>query len=69
MAIQQPAAIAAKPKKLSVLIAGYPGIGKSTMALSAPKPLHIDTDLGIERVPAQNGRLIASTEGSYRRYN
>jgi hypothetical protein len=52
MAIQQPAAIAAKPKKLSVLLAGYPGIGKSTLALSAPAPLHIDTDLGIDRVPA-----------------
>jgi hypothetical protein len=53
MAILQPAAIAAKPKKLSMLIAGYPGIGKSTLAMSAPKPLHIDTDLGIDRIPAQ----------------
>jgi tRNA U34 5-carboxymethylaminomethyl modifying GTPase MnmE/TrmE len=25
--------------KIRVLIAGYPGVGKSTCALSAPKPL------------------------------
>lgn len=37
-------------KKLRILIAGYPGIGKSTLALSAPKPLHIDVDFGIDRI-------------------
>ena len=26
-------------KKIRILVAGYPGIGKSTLALSAPKPL------------------------------
>ena len=30
--------------------AGYPGIGKSTLALSAPNPLHIDVDFGIDRI-------------------
>lgn len=52
MAIQQPAALAAKEKKVRILIAGYPGIGKSTVALSAPNPLHIDVDRGLDRVPA-----------------
>ena len=33
-----------------MLIAGYPGIGKSTLALSAPRPLHIDVDFGIDRI-------------------
>ena len=33
-----------------VLIGGAPGIGKSTLALSAPRPLHIDVDFGIDRI-------------------
>ena len=37
-------------KKIRILIAGYPGIGKSTLALSSPKPLHIDIDHGIDRI-------------------
>lgn len=37
-------------KKIRILIAGYPGIGKSTIGLSAPNPLHIDIDFGIDRV-------------------
>jgi hypothetical protein len=52
MAIQQPSALTAKSKKIRILIAGYPGIGKSTLALSAPRPLHIDVDRGIDRVSA-----------------
>lgn len=40
-------------KKLKVLIAGYPGIGKTTLALSAPKPLLLDLDKGIDRVEAK----------------
>ena len=37
-------------KRIRMLIAGYPGIGKSTLALSAPNPLHIDIDFGIDRI-------------------
>jgi hypothetical protein len=37
-------------KRIRILIAGYPGIGKSTLALSAPRPLHIDVDFGIDRI-------------------
>ncbi len=36
--------------KIRMLIAGFPGIGKTTVGLSAPKPLHIDTDYGVTRV-------------------
>ena len=36
-------------KKIRLLIAGYPGIGKTTLALSAPKPLLIDVDRGTDR--------------------
>lgn len=48
--IRNPADIVSADKKIRILIAGYPGIGKSTLALSAPKPLHIDVDFGIDRI-------------------
>ena len=34
-------------------IYGVAGIGKSTLALSAPKPLLLDTDNGIHRVQSE----------------
>lgn len=48
--IRNPNEIQEKAKKIRILIAGYPGIGKSTLGLSAPNPLHIDADFGIDRV-------------------
>lgn len=48
--IKNPNEIQDTEKKIRILIAGYPGIGKSTLALSAPKPLHIDVDFGIDRI-------------------
>lgn len=47
--IRQPNEIT-NQKKMRMLVAGYPGIGKSTLGLSAPKPLHIDVDFGVDRV-------------------
>lgn len=40
-------------KKISMIIAGVPGIGKTTLACSAPKPLVVDLDDGIDRVEAK----------------
>lgn len=37
-------------KKVAMIIAGVAGIGKTTLALSSPKPLLIDLDRGIDRV-------------------
>ena len=51
--IKKPEQIVQTEKKIRMLIAGYPGIGKSTLALSAPKPLHIDCDFGVDRVEPQ----------------
>lgn len=48
--IRDPNEIHDGEKKIRMLIAGYPGIGKSTLALSAPRPLHIDVDFGIDRI-------------------
>ena len=54
--IKKPNEVALTTKKIRILIAGFPGIGKTTLALSAPKPLHIDVDRGVDRVQAQNRR-------------
>jgi hypothetical protein len=51
--IRKPENIQNVEKKIRILIAGYPGIGKSTLGLSAPKPLHIDIDFGIDRIEPQ----------------
>ena len=47
-------------KKIRMLIAGFPGIGKTTLALSAPKPLYIDVDLSAERI---NRDVLNMAEG------
>lgn len=39
-------------KRFNAIIAGVPGIGKTTLALSAPKPLLVDFDGGVMRVDA-----------------
>ena len=48
--IRKAESVNVEDKKIRILIAGYPGIGKSTLALSAPNPLHIDVDFGIDRI-------------------
>lgn len=48
--IKKPSEMINTENKFRVLIAGYPGMGKTTLALSAPKPLLIDTDFGANRI-------------------
>jgi hypothetical protein len=48
--IKQPNELLDKEKRIRILIAGYPGIGKSTLGLSAPNALHIDVDFGADRI-------------------
>ena len=62
--IRKPEEIAPADKKIRMLIAGYPGIGKTTLALSAPRPLHIDCDFGVDRVEPQY-RMPVIQPGSY----
>lgn len=52
--ITRPESMLFNDKKFSVLLYGPPGVGKTTMALSAPNPLIIDFDRGMSRVKAQH---------------
>lgn len=53
MAIIKPQNLDFGEKKLAAIIAGQPGIGKTTLALSASRPLLIDLDGGVSRVEAR----------------
>lgn len=43
-------------KKFSMILWGSPGVGKTTLALSAPNPILLDFDRGISRVRASHRR-------------
>lgn len=43
-------------KKFSMIIYGSPGVGKTTLALSAPNPILLDFDRGVSRVRAAHRR-------------
>ena len=42
------------PKTVKMMVYGQAGMGKSTFAISAPKPLLIDFDNGVKRVNLQH---------------
>lgn len=44
-------------KKFSMILYGAPGVGKTTLALSAPNPVLIDFDKGVSRVRAYHRKL------------
>jgi len=52
--IKQAQELSAIGKKFSMIIYGEPGIGKSTIALSAPNPVLCDFDRGVFRVKAEH---------------
>ena len=56
MAFVRPEAMDFSGQTFSAIIYGSPGVGKSTLALSAPDPVLIDFDRGISRVRAQHRR-------------
>ena len=60
--IKKPIELKNTEKKIRFLLAGFPGIGKTTLALSAPKPLLIDVDRGIDRVEAKNRKDFTQPE-------
>lgn len=57
--IVKPETLTFSDKKIRMLIAGFPGIGKTTLAMSAPKPLYIDADLSAERINREILNLAA----------
>ena len=52
--IKKPEEMTFSDKKFSMLLYGAPGVGKTTLALSAPDPIIIDFDRGMSRVKAQH---------------
>lgn len=50
--LSQPYEIKTEGISLKILIYGQPGIGKSTISLSMPKPVLIDCDNGVHRIQA-----------------
>lgn len=60
--IIEPYEIRTLKKKYRMLIAGFPGIGKTTIALSAPKPFLVDVDKGIDRVAVQHRKTTQQSE-------
>ena len=59
MAIVQPHEMNFTGKNFSMIIAGSPGVGKTTLAMSAPNPVLIDFDKGVSRVKAQHRKTTA----------
>lgn len=64
MAVKTPAELDFSDKKFMAIISGQPGLGKTTLALSAPKPFLFDTDNGVARVKAEH-RCPTSTASTY----
>lgn len=65
MAVKKPAELDFSDKKFMAIISGQPGLGKTTLALSAPEPFLFDTDNGISRVRSEH-RCPTSTVSDYR---
>lgn len=57
MAIVKPDTLDFSQKSFCMVLSGQPGLGKTTLALSAPDPLLFDLDNGIARVRAEHRRL------------
>lgn len=62
MAIKRPEQMDFSDKTFTMIIAGSPGIGKTTLALSAPDPILFDLDKGISRVRAEHRKLASESE-------
>lgn len=48
--IKKPSELVNSAIRIRMIVAGFPGMGKTTFGLSAPQPLHIDVDLGATRI-------------------
>jgi len=64
MAIKKPEELTFADKKFCLVLAGPPGVGKTTIALSAPNPILFDLDNGVSRVKAEH-RCLTSSNDTY----
>ena len=60
--ITKPEEMTFDDKKFSMILYGSPGVGKTTLALSAPDPIIIDFDRGMSRVRAQHRKTAIFCE-------
>lgn len=59
MAIKRAQDLDFSEKKFTLILSGQPGLGKTTLALSAPDPILFDLDNGISRVKAEHRKLTS----------
>lgn len=59
MPIYKPENLDFSSKRFTVIISGQPGLGKTTLALSAPDPILFDLDNGISRVKAEHRKMTS----------
>ena len=57
--IKAPEQLTFEDKKFSMIIYGSPGVGKTTLALSAPAPILLDFDQGVSRVRAAHRKATS----------
>ena len=72
MAIKKANELDFSQKKVTLLIYGRPGIGKTTVAISAPRTLVVDFDDGIDRVEAcyrGDTATVDSNKSAIEKYN
>lgn len=62
MSIISPEQMDFSGKKFSMIISGPPGVGKTTLAMSAPNPILVDLDKGVSRIRAQHRRTTIACE-------
>lgn len=62
MAIKKNTDLKFNDKAFTLIIAGAPGTGKTTLSLSAPKPLLFDFDKGVSRVRAEHRGMTSECD-------
>ncbi len=64
MAIRKPEQMDFSGKRFNMVLAGPPGVGKTTVAMSAPNPILFDLDNGVSRLRAEH-RGVTSSNDTY----
>lgn len=62
MAIRKPEQMDFSGKKFNLVLAGPPGVGKTTVAMSAPNPILFDLDNGVSRLRAEHMGVTSSND-------